>query len=228
MAGLEAEKELAARAAVALVDDGMRVGLGSGSTSAWAVKLLGERIAKEGLKIVGVPTSVETRKLALEVGIPLQGDLDGFELDIAIDGADQATRAGVLIKGGGGAMLRERIVAAAAESFIVIADSSKLVKELGGFPLPVEVVCFGWRNAMAQLVELGCEPKLRLKNGEVFRTDEGNFVLDCPFSAKVLREADELEGEIRAIPGVVEHGLFVGMAERMFVARGDGVEEILF
>lgn len=228
MAGLEEEKELAARAAVALIEDGMRVGLGSGSTSAYAVRLLGERIAQERLKIVGVPTSAETRKLALEVGIPLEDDLDGFELDLAIDGADQATREGHLIKGGGGAMLRERIVAAAAECFIVIADSSKLVTRLEGFPLPVEVVCFGWRNTMARLAALGCDARLRVKNGEVFRTDEGNFVVDCPFSAEALREAEELDVEIRSIPGVVEHGLFLGMAERMFVARGGGVEEILF
>ncbi|MFO1019203.1 MAG: ribose-5-phosphate isomerase RpiA [Planctomycetales bacterium] len=228
MAGLESEKELAARGAVALVQAGMRVGLGSGSTSAYAVKFLGERIAKEGLKIVGVPTSTETRTLATQVGIPLQETLEGFELDVAIDGADQATRGGVLIKGGGGAMLRERIVAAAAKQFVVIADSSKLVEMLGGFPLPVEVVCFGWRNAMQRLAALGCDARLRLKNGEPFRTDEGNFVIDCPFSTEILSQPEKLDQEIRGIAGVVEHGLFRGMAERLIVARGNTVEVIVF
>lgn len=228
MGGADREKELAAREAVALVKDGMRVGLGSGSTSAYAVKLLGERIAREGLKIVGVPTSTETRNLALKVGIPLLDDLEGFELDIAIDGADQATRGGHLIKGGGGAMLRERIVAAAAKRFVVIADASKLVERLGGFALPVEVVTLGWKNAMQRLTALGCEARLRVKNGETFRTDEGNVVIDCPFSSETLLDAEKLDQEIRGIAGVVEHGLFLNMAERMFVARGEKVEEIVF
>lgn len=227
MNSLDAEKQVAARHAVAYVQNGMRVGLGSGSTSAHAVRLLGARIQREGLKIVGVPTSSTTRKIALEVGVPLADDLSGFELDLAIDGADQTTRRGDIIKGGGGALLQERIVAAAAKRFIVIADSTKLVEKLGGFPVPVEVFRLGWRNVVRRLRALGVEPKQRVDPlGLPFTTDEGNFILDCPFDSSALANAAELAATIRSFPGVADHGIFVNMAHLIVIARGEQIEEI--
>lgn len=223
----DAEKLVAARHAVALVRDGMHVGLGSGSTSAWAVRVLGERIAREGLKIVGVPTSSATRDIALEVGVPLADDLSDFELDLAIDGADQTTRTGDIIKGGGGALLQERIVAAAAKQFIIIADSSKLVERIGSFPVPVEVFQLGWKNVARRLRKLGVEPKLRLqKSGQALVTDEGNYILDCPFSEAALLSATELAQTINNFPGVADHGIFVNMAHLLVIARGEQLEEI--
>jgi ribose 5-phosphate isomerase A len=224
----DAEKRLAASRAVELVQSGMRVGLGSGSTSAHMVRLLGQRIQQEGLKILAVPTSRATRDLALEVGIPLQDDLSGFELDLAIDGVDQVTRAGWIIKGGGGAMLQERIVAAAARRFIVMADSSKLVERLGGFPLPVEVVPLGWKNVERKVAALGGNPRLRTDpQGRPRITDQGNYILDCDFSSQSLTAPHPLARTLRDLPGVADHGLFLGMAERLIIARGDQCEEIV-
>jgi ribose 5-phosphate isomerase A len=218
------EKQLAARHAVRLVQDGMRIGLGSGSTAAFAIEYLGERVRNEGLKIVGVPTSPASRTLAEKFGVPLAEDNEGFELDLTIDGADEFTRAGDLIKGGGGALFHERIVAAAAKRFIVIADSSKVVEELGAFPLPVEVVRFGWRNVMKRLEALGCKATRREKQGQPFNTEEGNYIIDCAFAP--LKSTSELDRSIHAIPGVVDHGLFLGMAHLILIGRGDAVEEI--
>jgi ribose 5-phosphate isomerase A len=218
------EKQLAARHAVRLVQDGMRVGLGSGSTAALAIEYLGERVRSEGLKIEGVPTSPASRALAVKFGVPLAEDNEGFELDLAIDGADELTRAGDLIKGGGGALFHERIVAAAAKQFVVIADSSKVVEELGTFPLPVEVSQFGWRNAMKRLDALGCKTIRREKCCQPFSTAEGNFIIDCAFAS--IKSTGELDRAIHAIPGVVDHGLFLGMAHLILIGRGDTVEEI--
>ncbi len=226
MTDREAEKRVAARHAVRFVQDGMRVGLGSGSTAAYAIRYLGERICKEGLRVVGVPTSAASRALANEVNVPIAGDLEGFELDVAIDGADEATRVGDLMKGGGGAMFHERIVASAARRFIVICDSSKLVENLGQFPLPVEVCSFGWRNVANRLRTLGCEPKLRAKDGQPFLTAEGNFIIDCQFTPASLQGLRDLDQHIATIPGVVDHGLFLGMADVLVIARGEVVEEI--
>jgi len=223
----DAEKRVAAARAVEYVESGMYVGLGSGSTSAQVVRLLGERIAKEGLKIVGVPTSTATRRLALEVGVPLAEDTAEFELDIAIDGADQVTRAGWMIKGGGGALLRERIVAAAAKRFLVVADSSKMVERLGGFPLPVEVIQLGWKNVQRRLVEFGDHAKLRkLGAGEPFVTDEGNYILDCEGPSEFLADAPGLCSTLDSMAGVVDHGLFLDLADVLIIARGERVEEI--
>lgn len=223
----ESEKQLAARHAVRLVQDGMRVGLGSGTTAAYAIRFLGERIRDEGLRVVGIPTSAASRDLAESVGVPLATELDGFQLDIAIDGADQATRAGHLIKGGGGALLHERIVDAAASRFVVIGDSSKVVKALGGFPLPVEVFRFGWRNTVGPLTALGGTPTLRQRDGQPFVTEEGNLVIDCVFSSTALESAHRLSRDIRFIPGVADHGLFLDLAHTIIIARGDVVEEIV-
>ena len=224
----DAEKRLAAAGAVRHVESGMRVGLGSGSTALHLVRLLGERIKQEGLQIVGVPTSRATHDLAREVGIPLAEDLSGFELDLAIDGVDQVTRAGWIIKGGGGAMLQERIVAAAAKRFIVIADHSKLVERLGGFPLPVEVFALGWKNVQRRIAEIGGRPRLRCDaQGKPRLTDQGNYILDCDFSSESLAAAQSLARTLRSLPGVADHGLFLGMAERLIIARGEECEEIM-
>ena len=224
MADRDLEKQLAARHAVRLVQSGMRVGLGSGSTAAYAIQHLGERIRSEGLKVVGVPTSVSSRKLAEAAGVPLAADIEGFEVDLAIDGADELTKAGDLIKGGGGALFHERIVASAAKRFVVIADSSKLVGELGRFPLPVEVCRFGWRNAQARLQSLRCNAVRREKDGDVFLTEEGNFIVDCSFPS--MGSLHQLGRAIREIPGVVDHGLFLGTAHLLVIGRGNLVEEI--
>jgi ribose 5-phosphate isomerase A len=226
MADREAEKELAARHAVQYVKDGMRVGLGSGTTSAYAIRLLGDRVRSEGLRITGIATSAASGSLAESAGITIATDLEGFELDLAIDGADQATRAGDLIKGGGGALLHERIVNAAASKFVVILDSSKLVDDLGTFPLPVEVCRFGWRNALNRLKSLGCMPVLRERSGQAFLTEEGNFIIDCKFEIKSTQFPLDLERRIRSIPGVADLGLFLGMADLIIIASGDDVEEI--
>lgn len=222
----EVEKQLAAGHAVRLVQNGMRVGLGSGTTAAYAIQFLGERIRNEGLKVLGVPTSAASRALAEGVGVPVATELDGFRLDIAIDGADQATRGGSLIKGGGGALLHERIVDAAASRFVVVGDSSKLVNALGGFPLPVEVFTFGWRNTVSALAALGGTPTLRERDGKPFVTEEGNLVVDCDFSPTALESAHHLSRDIRSIPGVADHGLFLGLANTIIIARGNEVEEI--
>jgi ribose 5-phosphate isomerase A len=224
----EQEKANAARAAVACVQSGMLVGLGSGSTAAYAVRLLGERVRIENLRITGVPTSPATRALAVSCGIPLLADLDGFRLDMAIDGADEVTRTGAAIKGGGGALFHERIVAAAAAEFILICDSSKIVDQLGAFPLPVEVSPFGWRNAQNRLRDLGCNPTLRHdERGQPLRTEEHHLILDCDFSPHGIADPHELDSSLRAIPGVIDTGLFLGLAHRIFVGRADRVEEIV-
>jgi ribose 5-phosphate isomerase A len=224
MHDLEREKAAAAAKAVELVTDGMRVGLGTGSTAAYAVRMLGERV-KKGLSIVGVPTSERTRELALEVGVPLTDFTKVQELDLAIDGADEADRSLRLVKGGGGALLREKIVASASRRFVVIADSTKLVDRLGKFPLPVEVVRFGWPLVARGLSLLGARPKLRLgKDGATFVTDEGNYILDAHFD--VIRDPKGLARTLSATPGVVDHGLFLGMAKTLIVASGDSVEVI--
>ena len=222
----EAEKRLAAHHAVRLIKNGMHVGLGSGSTAAYAIKFLGERIQTENLQISGVPTSPASRQLAETSGIPLAADTAGFQLDIAIDGADQATREGYLIKGGGGAMLHERIVDASARQFVVIGDSSKLVDVLGGFPLPIEVYQFGWKNAADRLRLLKCELKLREKDGQPFVSEEGNYIIDCQFEPNTLHFPHDLGARIRAIPGVADHGLFLGMAHLIVIACEDKITEI--
>lgn len=224
MADRDGEKQAAARAAVRHVRDGMRVGLGSGSTAAWVIRLLGERIRDEHLRIEGVATSSASRELALASGVPLLADEAGFELDLAIDGADEATRAGELIKGAGGALLRERIVAAAAREVVIAVDSRKLVERLGAAPVPVEVHAFGWRNAARRLQELGCAPVLRQIAAAPFRTDEGNLILDCRFTN--MPRVDALARTIRDIAGVVDHGFFLGSIDRLVIARGAAIEEI--
>jgi ribose 5-phosphate isomerase A len=224
MADLDREKALAAARAVDHVKDGMRVGLGTGSTAAHAVRMLGERV-RGGLRIVGVPTSDRTRDQARSEGIPLSDFTESVSIDVTIDGADEADRSLRMIKGGGGALLREKIVASATRKNVIIADSTKLVATLGTFPLPVEVVKFASPVVAARLRALGAEPTLRKgKDGAPFRTDEDNHILDAAFGE--IRDPDRLARELDATPGVVCHGLFLGLAHVLIVARGDNVETI--
>ena len=221
MSQQDREKRLAA-AAVREVEDGMRLGLGSGSTALHAVRMLGERVAK-GLEIVGVPTSRETAQVAREVGIPLDRLDDDPHLDLTIDGADESDAALRLIKGGGGALLREKIVAAASDRMIVVADASKVVETLGAFPLPVEVIPFAIGVVSTFLRDRDIEPVLRpAKSGDgAFVTDEGNHILDCPFGA--IGDPEGLAAWISQIPGVVEHGLFLELATELVIAEDEAI-----
>src|SRR5438128_2735934 len=206
-------KQLAGEAAAQLIEDGMVIGLGSGSPAAYLIYALARRI-QAGLSIVGaVPTSKVTGELASNLGIPLT-DLDTHpQLDLAIDGADEIDSHLCLIKGGGGALLREKIVAAASRRFVVIADVTKLVSQPGhGVPLPVEVVPFGATPVTKRLEVLGARVQIRRQNNQVFLTDNGNVILDCFFPNGISDPAD-IEARIRRIVGVVESGLFLDMAE---------------
>jgi ribose 5-phosphate isomerase A len=223
--GAEAQKDAAAARAVELVLDGMLVGLGTGSTAAWAVRRLGAKV-RAGLRIRGVPTSEATRKLAETEGIPLLSLDDVDHLDLAIDGADEADHALDLIKGGGGALLREKVIASLARRFVVIADASKLVDRLGAFPLPVEIIPFAKHPVARRIQDLGGKPELRMSpKGGPFVTDNGNWVLDCRFGA--IGDAKGLAGKLDGIPGVAEHGLFIGMTERVILGLpGSGTREL--
>jgi ribose 5-phosphate isomerase A len=213
------EKQMVGEKAAEFVKDGMIVGLGTGSTVFYTIQKLGQ-LVNEGLSIKAVPTSIQTERLARELGITLVDftEIEGF--DLAIDGADEVDENLNLIKGGGGALLREKIIAYAAKEFIVIADSSKLVKSLGTFPLPVEVVPFGMELTERHLKELGGVPRLRTIDGAPFKTDNGNFIFDCDFG--FIENAGELEKAINMIPGVVENGLFVGMADKVITLDKQG------
>jgi ribose 5-phosphate isomerase A len=207
--------------AAELVADGMDVGLGTGSTVYWALHRLGERV-REGLGIRGIPTSRRTEELARSLGIPLTSFADVGALDLTIDGADEIDPRLDLIKGGGGALLREKIVAAASRRLIVIADGSKLVPVLGGRPLPVEVIPFGYEIAARRVAALGCVPALRLADGQPFVTDSGNYILDCAFGA--IPDPASIQRELKLLPGIVETGLFVGMADLAVIGTSDGIE----
>jgi ribose 5-phosphate isomerase A len=214
-------KELAAQKSLDFIEDGMVVGLGTGSTATRFVKLLGERV-KRGLKIRGIASSKTTKKLADSLSIPIVDFQQCPEIDVAIDGADEIAPGLALIKGGGGALLHEKIVASASKRFIVIADSSKVVTRLGKFPLPVEVIPAAAPVVSRKLVDKGIRPTIRrLKNGSEFITDEGNIILDC--ACGDIQDADALAAFIRNIVGVVEHGLFLHMVERALVSDGSKV-----
>ncbi len=220
----EAEKEAAGRAAAQLVRDNDVVGLGTGSTAYFAVVALGERV-KAGLKIIGIPTSVQTADLARSVGIPLTTLDEHPEIDVTIDGADELDPQLRLIKGGGGALLREKVVASASKRMIVVADSGKVVPVLGKFPLPVEVISFARTVVEKRIVTLGASPKLRTKpDGSPYLTDNGNPILDCSF--RQIADASALALALSNIPGIVEHGLFIGLASMALIGRGDRVEEL--
>lgn len=217
------EKEAAARASLRFIKDGQVVGLGTGSTAAYFIKLLGEQV-KNGLRVRGIPTSVRSRELALSLGIPLTNLDECQEIAVTVDGADEVDPQLRLIKGGGGALLREKIVASATQQMIVVADASKQVKRLGNFPLPVEVIKFAQSLVAKRIAAMGADVKLRTNDdGKPYLTDENNHILDCRFGE--IRDADGLARELNGMPGVVEHGLFIGMASVALFARGSQIEE---
>lgn len=217
----------AARAALGYVENGMKLGIGTGSTAEEFVKLLAERVA-DGLEIIGVPTSERTAKLCVELGVPLSTLEETPSLDLTIDGADELDAALRLIKGGGGALLREKIVAFASSKMIVIADGSKVVDTFGGYPLPIEVNIFGLRATRIALemaaVELNLRGSIDLRadgNGETFVTDGGHYILDASFGH--ISDPDALSLALHAIPGVVEHGMFLGLADIAIIASENGI-----
>jgi len=217
-------KRAAGEAAADLVKSGMAVGLGTGSTVAWTIKRLGERIRDEGLDFLGVPTSFQAENLAIECGINLTTLNSHPILDLAIDGADQVDERFYVIKGGGAAHTREKVVACSARRFVIVADESKYAKKLD-WPVPVEVLPFALRLAERRLRDLGGEPVLRLgkmKDGPVI-TDNGNFVLDVNYG--VIEDPEGLAARMSMIPGVVEHGIFDNLDE-LYLARVGGVEVV--
>ncbi|NWQ43275.1 ribose-5-phosphate isomerase RpiA [Bacillus sp. EB106-08-02-XG196] len=204
------EKKEVGEKAVEYIKDGMIVGLGTGSTVYYFISKLGE-LVEQGLSIKGVPSSKQTEKLAIELGIPLVSFHEIDQIDVAIDGADEVNPELHLIKGGGGALLREKIIAKAAKTFIVVADSQKYVETLGTFPLPIEVVPFGYEMTMKYIRELGGKPTLRNSGGTPFLTDNGNYMIDSSFQE--INQPEVLEKNLNLLPGVVDNGLFVGMAD---------------
>ncbi|MCO6186330.1 ribose-5-phosphate isomerase RpiA [Rhizobium sp. L1K21] len=219
----------AAEVALSYVEDGMRLGIGTGSTAEEFVRLLAEKTA-EGMNIEGVPTSERTARLCLELGVPLKSLDELPELDLTIDGADEVDHQLRLVKGGGGALLREKIVAAASRRMIVIADESKVVDCLGAFPLPIEVNPFGLtstRMAIEKLAaSMGLSGEIELRNNgrEPFMTDGGHFILDASFSR--IPDAEALANSLNAIPGVVEHGLFINLASLAVIAGPAGAKTL--
>ena len=227
---VESYKLAAARRALEFVEPGMRLGLGTGSTAARFVELLAAEV-RAGLSVLCVPTSEETERLAAGLGIPLTTLCETPLLDLTIDGADEIDGELRLIKGGGGALLREKIVATASDRMVVIADSAKQVAKLGAFPLPVEVVRFGMtatRNRIEMLAaDAGChgDVTLRLKgDGTPFVTDGGNYIFDCAFGP--IEDPESLDEALKFIPGVVENGLFLGIADAAVIGGPDGVSVI--
>lgn len=212
-------KQAAAEKAVERVRDGMVVGLGTGSTAYWAIRRIAERV-KEGLAVRAVSSSARTEALAGELGIPLASFADVKAIDLYIDGADEVNPRGDLIKGGGGALLREKLLAYNSGEFIAIVDESKLVTTLGKFPLPVEVVPFAVELTLSNLARFRCNPSIRMEKEEPYKTDNGNFIIDCAFQE--IRDPEEMNERIRRIPGVVETGLFPAMAGSIIVGRMDG------
>jgi ribose 5-phosphate isomerase A len=228
---IDKAKFVAAKRAVDYVEDGMRVGLGTGSTAAWMVKMLGELVRDEGLKFKAVPTSERTAQLARDVGIKVHTLGEVKWLDLTIDGADEFDPNLNLIKGGGGALLQEKIVATASDQMVVISDASKAVETLGAFPLPVEVVKFGWETTKELIEEclsnvnvLGSATTLRMQNDTPLITDEGHYILDLHL--KRIENPRELSLIMNQVPGVVENGLFLDIADAIVIGHGDGRVEV--
>ena len=212
-------KQLVGEKATEYIKEGMIVGLGTGSTAYWAIMKIGE-LVKNGLKITGVPTSKATENLAVELNIPLLDIAEVTHIDLTIDGADEFDAYKNLIKGGGGALLREKIIASVTEFYVIISDGAKRSEILGDYAVPVEVTPFALNISIAQLKKLGCEPKLRLINGKPFVTDNQNLIVDCKFDK--IENPSILSSKMNAIPGVVENGLFVNMANLIITEDGNG------
>jgi ribose 5-phosphate isomerase A len=218
-------KQLVAQQAAQLVQNNMTVGIGSGSTIYWLIKELGERI-KQGLFFTAVPTSKKTAALAAEQNIPLAELNDVTAIDLTIDGADEIDANLQLIKGGGGALLQEKMVAAASGKLFILADETKMVKHLGKFPLPLEVIPFGWKQVQRKIKETyDIETGLRMQDDQPFVSDHGHYILDCHFQQ--IENPDILSYDLNAIPGVVDNGLFVNMADVVLVGYADGRTETL-
>jgi ribose 5-phosphate isomerase A len=218
------EKEAAARASLRFVKDGQIVGLGSGSTAAYFIRLLGEEV-KSGLRIRCIPSSERSGELAASLGIPLTTLDECQQIDVTVDGADEVDPQLRLIKGGGGALLREKIVASASKQLVIVADATKRVPVLGKFPLPVEVIKFAQAVVVKKIAALGAEVGLRQgADGRHYLTDENNYILDCRFGQ--IPDADGLARQLSDMPGVVEHGLFIGMASVVLVANGSEIVEL--
>ena len=224
---IDKAKFVAAKRAVGFVENGMKVGLGTGSTAAWMVRCLGERVREEGLKIVGVPTSTRTAELARAVGVKIVSLDEAKWLDITIDGADEVDQNLALIKGGGAALLQEKIVATASDQMIVIADAAKEVSQLGAFPLPVEVIPFGWQTTKALIEEtlvsldvMNRDCSLRMNGAKPLITDEANYIIDLHL--KRIGNPRQLALVLNQIPGVVENGLFIDICDIVVIGHGDG------
>lgn len=228
---MDTAKFVCAQRAAQFVENGMRVGLGTGSTAAWLVRCLGKRVAQDGLRIQAVPTSTRTAQLAREVGIEVT-TLDAVKwLDLTIDGADEFDADFNLIKGGGGALLQEKIVATASDRMVVIADDSKMVETLGAFPLPIEVIPFGWQTTrmlvekmLATMDVSGLKTTLRMDGDAAFVTDEGNHIVDLHLDR--IGDAQALAMALNQLPGVVENGLFIGICDTVVLGYGDGRVEL--
>ncbi|MDX8348289.1 ribose-5-phosphate isomerase RpiA [Cognatiyoonia sp. IB215446] len=228
---IDTAKFVAAKQATEYVESGMKVGLGTGSTAAWLVQCLGEMVRDEGLRIKGVPTSARTARLARQVGIDVITLDEARWLDVTIDGADEYDEDLCLIKGGGGAHLQEKIVATASERMIVIADASKKVERLGAFPLPLEVLQFGYRTTQDLIAEtligmdvLNRDISLRMNGTAPFVTDEGNYILDLDL--KRIGNPRQLSLALNQIPGVVENGLFIDICDMVIVGHANGKVEV--
>lgn len=214
-------KKLAGEASVNFIENGMTIGLGSGSTVYWMIRKLGEYVA-DGLDVQGIPSSRETEAWANEFGVPLTDFSKVTELDLAIDGADEVDQNWQLIKGGGGALVREKVIASAARKFVVIVDESKMVSRLGEFKLPVEVLPFGWEVTAERIADLGGKPSIRQKDGEVFVSDNGNYIVDCDFG--MIHDPKTLYQQLKQLTGVVETGLFVDMVHDVIVGQAEGAD----
>jgi len=219
-------KQKTGEEAVNWVESGMTIGIGTGTTINWFIKALAKKI-EAGFVCTGVPTSEQTKKLASELKIPLLELNDVDSIDLAIDGADQIDPKMQLIKGGGSAFLQEKMVAAASKKLVIIADSSKLVNQLGSFPLPVEVIPYGWKQARKHVLALyDIEITLRKKDGDPFITDHGHYIIDCHFGH--IDELRSLSDSLNNIPGVVDNGLFIDMAKAAIIGYPDGTVKTIY
>jgi ribose 5-phosphate isomerase A len=213
-------KQMLGREAANLVQPGMTVGLGSGSTAYWFIIALAERV-REGLECRGVPTSKRTEDLAREQQIPLIALDEAVTIDLAVDGADEVSEQLQLIKGGGGALLQEKMVADSSDRFVVIADETKFSRHLGKIPVPVEVIPYGWKHVKKKIEKLGCSnAALRHSNDQVFVTDHGHYIIDCHFGE--INYPATLHSKLNNLPGVVDNGLFINLADATLIGHADG------
>ena len=222
----EEAKRRAALAAVQHVKDGFVVGLGSGSTAAYVIEEIGRLIREEGLQVLGVPSSSQAMMVAVQSGVPLTTLDEHPVIDLDIDGADEVDGKLDMIKGGGGALTREKIVAQAAKQVVIVADETKLVEKLGAFKVPVEVLPFALATTTAEIKKLGGKPFLRESKGKVGAvvTDNGNYILDVDFG--LISDAEGLNRRLKLVPGVIETGLFIGLADVVYLAKADGIIEL--